>query len=312
MNDVLIDILGPVVGAVVGYFLGNIPAARKKLRGGLKRMVAAADHVRRFLLARKKTRLHARAAFMSRRRNIALAVLELTLFRWYEKNPDLLPHIQSVHENHSNERVKTAAYKLLYDNKKALELEIGDIVELRDKQTWHVLFIYRRDDDFVDVLLEATPRAKSSITLHKERTARVARGGWCIVPDCRYCAMGPDLCQEIGYWWWERKKLSAELQQFKSHGVVHSVANTEDADKAFENFQDGEKIGKMYVRTMNPPEILGENDADSSISSVETVGGLKNLAEDGWKFKVLRRDYGYDEPRINVFECQPPSGADDG
>lgn len=108
-------------------------------------------------------------------------------------------------------------------------------------------------DTFTDNLLftkadlEAAHEAINERPLYdKESSVRVTKNGWCSTSDCRYCEMGPDLCEEIGYWCSERRKLSNELEQFKTHGVVYFVRNSKDADKAFKDVSHDKRIKKLY------------------------------------------------------------------
>ena len=111
-NEFIIGIVSAAGGAVVLYGLQKIDTLRRVVTNSVKRIRDLVNHLRKFVLAKKNTRVQTQAHFISRRYNMSLATLELTLFRWFEKRAELLPFIQHVHKNHKHERVRDKAYEL--------------------------------------------------------------------------------------------------------------------------------------------------------------------------------------------------------
>ena len=295
--------IAAIVGVLAGYVLQKIPALRARAWSSLKRTIGTLNRVRRFLLARKSTRIDTRAAFMSRRQNASLALLELTLFRWFEKNVDLLPHVLSVYTNHKNELVRTAASDLLWMNKPARMLQLGDIVRRRDDNSdyGHIVHLVR-DDEGVHVTWDATHGSTSRGFIRNEALIPVTRRGWCPLSGCRYCDMGLDLCKEIGEWWWSREDARKEAARLRRGGENFMVESAEDAEKALHGIGDYEPIGTMGGKAMHAPDHYDYG----PIASAQLVADLKRLADEGWKFQILRCP-GYDHlPTAMISNWRPP------
>ena len=301
LKDSLPVLVSAVVGAVVLYVLQRIPVVWGALRDGITRVGNAVNHIRRFVLARKATRLEARSAFMSRRNSVSLVLLEFTLFRWYDKHGGLLPYVKHVQEKHKNERVRRAAYSLLWNDKPAAELKVGDIVDNRDGARGHVLHI-RHADDATRVLWHAMHGSTSGRAFRKDGSVRVTRGGWCPLDDCRYCDMAPSIRTEIGDWWWRLEEAQEEANRLRHGGQNYKVRNVEDADSALHGIADHEPVGITGGKTMHAPDHYDYQ----PITSAGSVAALRNLAMEGWQFEVLRCP-GYDNlPSVMISKWCPP------
>ena len=229
-------------------------------------------------------------------------MLELTLFRWYDKRGELWPYVVRVHEAHKLERVRAEAYNLLWKDKPSKELAVGDIVNNPAGHCGHVLHI-RHDEDATRVLWDATPSTTSGKAFGPSTSVRVTRGGWCPLPECRYCEMSFDQAREIGEWWWGKEQASDEAKRLRRGGEIYLVSSVEDADRAFEGIGDWEPIGRMGGRAMHAPETHDGEPAKSA----ETVADLKLLASEGWEFQVLRcEDYDH-LPKVVMFDWCPPA-----
>ena len=301
LKDSLPVLVSAVVGAVALYVLQRIPVVWGALRDGITRVGNAVNHIRKFVLARKATRLEARSAFMSRRNSVSLVLLELTLFRWYDKHGGLLPYVKHVQEKHKNERVRRTAYNLLWDDKPAAELKVGDIVDNRDGARGHVLHI-RHDEDATRVLWHAIHESTSDRAFPTDGSVRVTRGGWCPLDDCRYCDMAPSIRTEIGDWWWRLKEAQKEANRLRRGGENYMVSNVEDADSALHGIADYELVRAAGGKAMQAPDHYDYG----PITSAQSVAELKTLAREGWQFQILRCP-GYDNlPPVIISNWRPP------
>ena len=301
LKDSLPVVVSAVVGAVAVYVLQRIPLVWGALRDGTTRVGNAVNHIRKFVLARKTTRLVARSAFMSRRNSVSLVLLELTLFRWYDKHGGLLPYVKHVQEKHKNERVRTAAYSLLWDDKPPTELKVGDIVDNRDGARGHVLHI-RHDEDATRVLWHAIHGSTSGTAFPTDGSVRVTLGGWCPLDDCRYCDMAPSIRTEIGDWWWRLEEAQEEANRLRRGGENYMVSNVEDADSALHGIADYELVRAAGGKAMQAPDHYDYG----PITSAQSVAELKTLAREGWQFQILRCP-GYDNlPPVIISNWCPP------
>lgn len=300
-EEIILIVVGAAAGALSLYAIQNIAVARKLVSIGIKRICSLLNYLRRFILAKRKTRMQARAHLISRKLGISLAMLEFTLFRWYDKYSELLPFVQYVHEHHKNERVRSAAYELLWVERSAMALQVGDIVEGSDGHCLHVLHI-RRDDEHTRVLWDATLSSTSGQIFAHSNVFKVTRGGWCTNGDCRYCNMSSDLLREIGEWWWRKEEAEQESKRLRRGGRNFSVKSAEDAEKALEGIDDWESVKVFYGGAINSP---AGHDGEPAISA-SMVTELKSLARDGWEFQILRLEDQDYLPRVIMFEWCPP------
>ena len=296
------EILLVVVGAAALFVLQRIPIICKVFGDVFNRVIHTIDTIRKFVFAKKITRIKARAQRISRDDSVSLYRLERTLFDWYAVRQELLPYVMQIHQNHNVERVRSAAYDLLWYDKPLTALKVGDVVNDPAGHSGHVLHI-RYDEDATRVLWDATPSSTSGTAYHSSASVRVTRDGWCPLSECRYCDMSSDQVREIGEWWWGKEQANNEANRLRQGGKCVFVRSVEDADRAFEGLVGDELIAIVCRRALHAPETLDGEPAKSA----ETVADLKLLASEGWTFQVLRCD-DYDRlPRVVMFDWCPPA-----
>ena len=301
-TDIVISTaLGAVIGAVALYTLQRLPAVRQRFRDCFRRFIRSLNAIRKFFLATKRTRFEARAAYLARRPNISLRRLRRTLFHWYEEMPELWPHLVKIHAEHDNELVSEAAARLLWVDKRATELQPGDIVRINDNSYRHVVHITWGTDG-ASVVWDATHRSSSLGGYSRDAQVKVTRRGWCPVAACRYCQMGPDLTREIGEWWFSREEAQREANRLRRGGSVYHIGGPEDVESAFDGLNNYDAIAKRGGRLLEAPEHYDYE----PILSAQSVAELRMLASEGWTFDVLVCR-GYDElPKVIVSRWCPP------
>lgn len=304
--EFLRDILLLVAGGIVTLVLGRLPRIRSCAWASLQRVAKAINNTRKFLIGKRSTRIKRRADFMSRRHNASSALLEATLFRWFEKDIKLLPFMLSVYANHKNELVRASVANLLWEDKPATALQVGDVVDHPSGPSSHILYIVSDDenlnDDEVGILWHATPNERTIGTIAQQTQIRVTRRGWCPLGNCRYCEMSLAQVREIGQWWWEYQVWRREANRLKSGGKTQMVASDDDAKALFEDLNDNRSIAKQGARIFESPD-----DCDySPILSAQTIGDLKRLASEGWTFEALICE-DYDKlPKVIISRWCPP------
>ena len=241
-----------LVGVLAGYILQKLPILRARLWFLCKRMLAGFNWFRRFIIARQSTRIEARASFMSNRRSASKALFELTLFRWFERDISLVPHILEVHVNHQNELVRSTAAALLWSERTVGALQPGDIVRRGDNTCSHVVHI-AWDGDQARVTWDVSHDRTSYNILPVDYVVEVTRRGWCTVPNCRYCVMGTDLCREIGEWWWSREEAQRNSNRLRRGGEFYRVQTAEDARIVLQGLDGYEMIERIGERSSEAP-----------------------------------------------------------
>lgn len=152
-----------------------------------------AHHVNRYrkvALARRPTRQATRRDILANWPRAPRWLLRATLFRWYEENPsEEWAHVKNVYEQHRRTEIRQHADDLLWEDRTAEELRVGDAFGNDD----HVLF-GASDDDRVLIVTEADiqPDGTSSRLAWQTPAAsapvRVKRG-WCRHDNCQYCTL---------------------------------------------------------------------------------------------------------------------------
>ena len=293
--------LGAVIGAVALYALQRLPAVRRRFSGSMTSIIRSLNSIRKLFLATKRTRIETRASHISERSSISLRRLRRTLFHWYEDYPDLWPYMTKVYNDHRNELVRQEVSNLLWVEKPARELRVGDIVRRRNNDYGHVVRLFHREDG-THVIWDATHRGNSQGFFPKEAMVSTTCRGWCPILSCRYCQMGTDLCAEIGEWWWRLEESMREVRQLRTGGERFRVKGAEDANKALSGIEDHRTIAQKGMR---PIQARSDNEWKHHIPA-RHVSDLKRLAKDGWHFTLERFD-GYDNvPPIIVSEWYPP------
>ena len=193
-------------------------------------------------------------------------------------------------------------YELMWVDKPARALQVGDIVSSENGDCRHVLHI-RRGNDEVLIVSDATPDSCSYLHLSQNTQIRVTRGGWCTNADCRYCNMPSAIVGEIGRWWWKSEQSSQEVRSLRNDIRLDFIATSQDADRALDGIDEREPVKVFYGRSVSAPE---NHDGKPAISA-SSVAELKSLASAGWQFKILRcGDLPY-LPKVIMFEWCPPS-----
>ena len=72
LDQAILVVVGVLVGAAATNILQRAPAVWRVLRGAFCRLGRAVNFLRKFVLARKMTRINMRAEFMSRRSSLPL------------------------------------------------------------------------------------------------------------------------------------------------------------------------------------------------------------------------------------------------
>ena len=291
-----------LVGVMAGYILQKLPLLHTRIWCSIKRLGATLNWLRRFAIARKSTRIRARASFMSHRNKASQALLELTLFRWFEKDVTLVPCVLKVYANHQNELVRSAAAALLWSDQTVNALQPGDIVRRDDNACSHVVHI-ARDNDRAQVTWDVSHNGTSRSVLPIDHVVKVTRRSWCTAPSCRYCRMGTNLCREIGEWWWSREEARRDVNRLRQGGDFYRVRSVEDARIALQGVGDHESIVKIGERSPEAPEHLDYG----PFMAARTVAELRLLAQNGWNFQVtICAEYDH-LPPVLVYNWIPPS-----
>ena len=163
-------VITAVITEVVRRALGAFP--RGWFRSGLRRV----NHWRKFVIGTKRTR----AGVISLWKKAPPWMLSSTLFRWFEADPQAgWRYVNRVYRSHGSVAVRESARDLLWVEKPAAEMQVGDI----DYRGKHVLGLYRQGDAVrIDTGDGSSTTYRSGTTM-----ARVNRG-WCPRgEDCPNC-----------------------------------------------------------------------------------------------------------------------------
>ena len=155
-------------------------------RGVARRM----NRYRKIVLARRPTRQDTRRDLLANWRRAPLWLLRTTLFRWYEENPsEEWAHVKTVYDQHRRAEVKQHAKSLLWEDRPAEELRVGDAFGNDE----HVLFGASNGDRVLivtdaDMQPDGTSSYLSWTTPSASSLVRVKRG-WCSRDNCKYCTL---------------------------------------------------------------------------------------------------------------------------
>ncbi|WP_323673038.1 hypothetical protein [Candidatus Poriferisodalis multihospitum] len=285
LGALLAVIVTAVVTASVSLVVGKLSAVRRGLASGVRRVVRAFNYVRRFVFASRRTRRHARADFVSRRNGLSLPALGITLFRWYDRHPDLIEYMLRVVRKNRSETVRREVAELLWVNKPASQLRVNDIVHRHQYTVGHVLWVEAdSDSERILAVLDATASTEQTFQPMRDETVRVVRGEWCPIDDCRYCEMTPRQIETIGAMWAKANEAKAELRRLKREFRSGKVNSAEEARSMLAGLADSELIARYgHGRSSN---------SQSAASGVElpagTVGEVISLADSGWSFHITR------------------------
>ena len=180
-------IVGLLIAVVGGVLVTAIPKALPTLR----RMGWAVKSWRWVNKWRKRlgiARKPSRAQELSRWGGAPSRVLNSTLFRWFEADPQAwYGYVRRVYARHHSEAVRESAGGLLWVDKEASDLQVGDVFEQDSgRGGGHVLGL-RHHGDRIEVVTRANPRetwyAPGKHPVHVNRE-------WCPLDGCSYCSMG--------------------------------------------------------------------------------------------------------------------------
>ena len=165
---VLLVILGVVGGEVARQFM---PPLFRRIASGRQRL----SRWRKCHLGRRKSR----ADTISTWKAASPKLLRRTVFRWYEADPQAWwEYVWRIRRQHKSRVVRADAEDLLWDEKRASDLRVGDKTE-----RGHVLGIIHQDER--DTEIRSGQRTKTIYTGNP--LVKVSRG-WCKqgreCPDC--------------------------------------------------------------------------------------------------------------------------------
>lgn len=283
LSLVLTNAASLVVGAMLTYLGSKVPSIRRRVASGARRFFRVVNRLRRFVFAYRYTRLHTRAEFVSRRKSASLQLLDLTLFRWFDKHPHLFPHVKHALRTNESELVKRRATELLWDHKRADQLQVNDILDTPNGTRAHVMWV-AHNDKRIFALLDASESGSTSYEPLREETVRVVRGNWCPIEDCERCTMTTDQIRTIGAFWWKAKDAEQRVFHFEQHVRALRVENASDFEDVFEGLSDHESI----ARTGRANREFTERSPNNNDLPANTLGELRTLVDSGWTFNVTR------------------------
>ena len=192
-----------VIGAVVTWMLNQVmPALSRWARYGLRKV----NHYRKFVIGKRRTRAHV----IVRWRNAPAWVLRATVYRWFRDDPQgWAGSVRRVCELHNSEQERGRARDLLWVEKPATDLKVGDVYQTGG-ECHHVLAL-RPLGDQIEVVTSAgwVPDPWSSRTSYSGTLQVRVNRGWCpLGSNCAYCSIkkecGPaaltDKLREVGHW----------------------------------------------------------------------------------------------------------------
>ena len=186
-------IVGTIIAVVAGVLVAAILKALPPLRGWASGWaVKSWRWVNKWRKRLGVTGTPSRAQVISRWEGAPLRVLNSTLFRWFEADPQAwCGYVRWVYDSHNSEAVRERARGLLWVDKAASDLQVGDVYEWDDEQRGcHVLGL-RHHGDWIEVVTDAnySPNPIGAMWgTGGKRPVRVYRG-WCPLDDCSYCSM---------------------------------------------------------------------------------------------------------------------------
>ena len=207
---IVILITTALVTAFVSALMTHaMPTWLRSTRGISRAAARKVNRYRKVAFSRRPVRQQTCRDILSNWRRAPLWILRATLFRWHEENPsDEWTFVKNVHEQHRRAEIRQHAEDLLWEDRTAGELRVGDVFGNDE----HVLFGATRESRVLvvtDVGLQ--PDGTSSHTSWQVPAActpvRVKRG-WCGRDNCQYCT----LTQE------QRNSLREEILNLRSSG----------------------------------------------------------------------------------------------
>lgn len=271
------------VTALVSLAIGKLSSVRRVFGSGLRSVGRALNYGRRFAFASRRTWRHARADFVSRRRGLSLPVLGITLFRWYDKHPDLIEQMLRVLRKNRSENVRREVARLLWDRKPASKLRVNDIVHTEGGTAGHVLWV---DTEGEQVLALVDVSDRDAQFFHPARTAevRIARGDWCPMDSCQYCTMTEGQVRTLGALWRKADEAERKASRLEKDVKFKHVRQPQDVDEVLDGLSDAEQIALIG----GPQYEHAQRFSDDRDLPASTVGDLKALARSGWKLDVTR------------------------
>ena len=186
-----------------------MPTWLRFTKSGSRGVALHVNRYRKIALARRPTRRAAYRDILANWSRAPLWLLRATLFRWYEENPsEEWAHVKNVHEQHRRTEIRQHADDLLWEDRTAEELRVGDAFG----NDYHVLF-GASDGDRVLIVTDAyiQPDGTSSRLSWQapEASARVrVKRGWCRRDNCQYCTLPQE----------ERRILCDRIQDLRTPG----------------------------------------------------------------------------------------------
>ena len=202
-NWVVLLIATALVTAFVSALMTHaMPTWLRFTKAASRGVARKINRYRKIALARRPIRRDTRRDILANWRRAPLWLLRATLFRWYEENPsEEWAYVKKVHEQHRRAENRQHAETLLWEDRTAEELRVGDAFGNDD----HVLFGASNGDRVLvvteaDIQPDGTSSRLSWQTPAASALVRVKRG-WCSRDNCQYCTLTQEerrsLCENI-------------------------------------------------------------------------------------------------------------------